>query len=60
MYKKYIIMNEILAKLKYGPNIFEVLENGDHPLFLANVEDAVVRRDLNPLELRSTGWFYGG
>ena len=23
-------MNEILAKLKYAPNTFEVLENGDH------------------------------
>ena len=23
-------MNEILAKLKYGPNTFEVLEKGDH------------------------------
>ena len=23
-------MNEILAKLKYGPNTFEVLESGDY------------------------------
>ena len=23
-------MNEILAKLKYGPNSFEVLEEGNH------------------------------
>ena len=23
-------MNEILAKLKYGPNTFEVIENGNH------------------------------
>ena len=23
-------MNEILAQLRYGPNTFEVLENGDH------------------------------
>ena len=23
-------MNEILAKLKYAPNTFEVLENGNH------------------------------
>ena len=30
IYKKYIIMNEILAKLKYEPNTFEVLENGNH------------------------------
>jgi len=23
-------MNEILAQLRYGPNAFEVLKNGDH------------------------------
>ena len=23
-------MNEILAQLRYGPNTFEVLKNGDH------------------------------
>ena len=23
-------MNKVSAKLKYGPNTFEVLENGDH------------------------------
>ena len=30
MYKKYTIMGEILAKLRYGPNTFEVLEKGNH------------------------------
>ena len=30
IYKKYIIMNENLAKLKYEPNTFEVLEKGNH------------------------------
>ena len=28
--KKYVIMNEILAKLRYGPNTFEVIENGSY------------------------------
>ena len=28
--KKYTFMNEILAKLRYGPNTFEVLENGNY------------------------------
>ena len=28
--KKYIIMNEILAKLRYGPNSFEVIEKGNY------------------------------
>ena len=40
--------------------VVEIIENGDHPLFLAEVEDAVIKRDSNPLELRQTGWSYGG
>ena len=38
----------------------EIIEKGDHSLFLAEVKDAVVRRDSKPLELRPTGWSYGG
>ncbi len=33
---------------------------GDHPLFLAEVESAVVRYEAEPLELRKAGWSYGG
>ena len=33
---------------------------GDHPLFLAEVKNAVVQKTLEPLELRTTGWNYGG
>ena len=40
--------------------VVEVLENGDHPLFLAKVVDAKINNDSNPLELRKTGWTYGG
>ena len=40
--------------------VIEILKNGDHPLFLAEVKDAIVQRDSNPLELKSTGWYYGG
>ena len=28
--KKYIIMDEILARLGYGPNTFEVIEKGNY------------------------------
>ena len=28
--KKYIIINETLAKLRYGPNTFEVIEKGNY------------------------------
>ena len=41
-------------------NVLDVNEKGDHPLFLAEVKDAVVREDMDPLELRKTGWSYGG
>ena len=40
--------------------VVEILENGDHPLFLAEVIDAKINNDSNPLELRKTGWTYGG
>ena len=40
--------------------VVEILENGDHPLFLAEVVDAKINNDSNPLELRNTGWTYGG
>ena len=40
--------------------VVEILENGDHPLFLAEVVDAVINYDCKPLELRKTIWSYGG
>ena len=40
--------------------VIEILEYGDHPLFLAEVVDAKINNDSNPLELRKTGWTYGG
>ena len=40
--------------------VVEILENGDHPLFLSEVVDAKINNDSDPLELRKTGWTYGG
>ena len=40
--------------------VVEILDNGDHPLFLAEVVDAKINNDSDPLELRKTGWTYGG
>ena len=40
--------------------VVEILENGDHPLFLAEVVDAKINNNSDPLELRKTGWTYGG
>ena len=33
---------------------------GDHTVFVAEVVDAGVRKDAEPLTLRDTGFFYGG
>jgi len=33
---------------------------GDHTIFVAEVVDAGVRKDAEPLTLRDTGFFYGG
>ena len=41
-------------------SVVEILENGDHPLFLAKVKEVTVIDNLPPLELRKTGWSYGG
>ena len=41
-------------------SVLDILEKGDHPLFLAEVIDAVINEEPNPLELRKTGWSYGG
>ncbi|NQU67457.1 MAG: flavin reductase [Candidatus Marinimicrobia bacterium] len=38
----------------------DILDYGDHPLFLANILDAVVIKDYDALDLKSAGWSYGG
>ena len=52
------LLKEVPAYLQC--EVIEILENGDHPLFLAEVVDAVVNNDSKPLELRTTGCSYGG
>jgi flavin reductase (DIM6/NTAB) family NADH-FMN oxidoreductase RutF len=37
-----------------------VMEAGDHTLFLGEILDAIMLRDAPPLELKQTGWHYGG
>ena len=38
----------------------DIIEIGDHPLFLSEIVDAKLSQDADPLELRRTGWSYGG
>ena len=41
-------------------SVKEIIEIGDHPLFLAEVKDAVIDQKSDGLQLSSTGWSYGG
>ena len=41
-------------------SVLEILEIGDHPLFLCEVDSVNLKNSVKPLELRRTGWKYGG
>tara|TARA_B100000029_G_C17449979_1_gene914643 strand:- start:35 stop:508 length:474 start_codon:yes stop_codon:yes gene_type:complete len=41
-------------------SVLETLEIGDHPLFLCEVDSVNLKNSVKPLELRRTGWKYGG
>ncbi|MEE2859077.1 MAG: flavin reductase family protein [Candidatus Neomarinimicrobiota bacterium] len=41
-------------------SVLEILEIGDHPLFLCEVDSVNLKNIVKPLELRRTGWKYGG
>ena len=52
------VFADIPAYLKC--KVLDVNEIGDHPLFLSEVVDAHHENNVLPLELRKTGWKYGG
>jgi flavin reductase (DIM6/NTAB) family NADH-FMN oxidoreductase RutF len=57
--------SDAIPLLTDPPAWFECLvtndvRGGDHTIFVAEVVDAGVRRDAEPLALRETGFFYGG
>ncbi len=58
LYNELPLLKEVPAYLQC--KVIEILENGDHPLFLAEVVDTVINYDCKPLELRKTNWSYGG
>ncbi|MBC8311569.1 MAG: flavin reductase family protein [Candidatus Marinimicrobia bacterium] len=58
LYNELPLLKEIPAFLQC--KVIKVLEDGDHPLFLAEVINAEINYDSKPLELRKTGWTYGG
>ena len=62
--EKFDIKND-LPIIKAAPSyircqVLEMINNGDHPLFLAQVKDVMVKENVAPLELSKTGWSYGG
>lgn len=44
----------------FACRVVNQVEGGDHTAFVAEVVDAGVRKDAEPLTLRDTGFFYGG
>tara|TARA_B100000029_G_scaffold334439_1_gene326544 strand:+ start:306 stop:782 length:477 start_codon:yes stop_codon:yes gene_type:complete len=40
--------------------VHEILEKPDHPVFISQIEGVDLRENNDPLELRKTGWSYGG
>jgi flavin reductase (DIM6/NTAB) family NADH-FMN oxidoreductase RutF len=52
------ILDEVPAYLEC--RVAGVLEAGDHTLFLADVIEAGVQNELAALDLKETGWHYGG
>jgi flavin reductase (DIM6/NTAB) family NADH-FMN oxidoreductase RutF len=52
------ILDEVPAYLEC--RVVQAIDAGDHTLFLADVVEAGVQNDLEPLDLAQTGWRYGG
>jgi flavin reductase (DIM6/NTAB) family NADH-FMN oxidoreductase RutF len=52
------ILEEVPAYLEC--RVVQALDTGDHTLFLADIVEAGVQNELEPLDLAQTGWHYGG
>ncbi|MBI1884669.1 MAG: flavin reductase [Chlamydiae bacterium] len=52
------ILLEAVAYLEC--RVVDILKQGDHHVVLAEVIEAGVQKELEPLALRETGWSYGG
>ena len=61
---KYMLKNDLPVFLSVPTyircSVIEKLEKGDHSLFLAEVKEVDILENKKPLELRKTGWSYGG
>ena len=61
---KYTLINELPVITSIPAyiecNIKKYINLGDHPLFIAEITNIKLISLDNPLELRKTGWYYGG
>ena len=40
--------------------IIDIIDKGDHPLFICEVENTILREDVDILTMSDTNWKYGG
>ena len=40
--------------------IIELIDKGDHPIFICEVVNTILRRDVDMLTMADTNWHYGG
>lgn len=52
------VLDDVPAYLECS--VVQTLDAGDHTFFLADIVEAGVQNDLDPLTLTETGWHYGG
>jgi flavin reductase (DIM6/NTAB) family NADH-FMN oxidoreductase RutF len=52
------ILNDIPMILE--AKIIDVVEKGDHPVFIAEIVKTILRKDVDMLTMADTNWHYGG
>jgi len=41
-------------------NIIDIIEKGDHPIFICEIINTILRQDVDMLTMADTNWHYGG
>lgn len=52
------LLNDIPMILEV--KIIEIIDKGDHPIFICEVINTILRRDVDMLTMAETNWHYGG
>jgi flavin reductase (DIM6/NTAB) family NADH-FMN oxidoreductase RutF len=40
--------------------IIEIIDKGDHPIFICEIVNTILRQDTDMLTMADTNWHYGG